>query len=95
MANIHLLREHQLTTEELKSKVDLMMTSIGEKIEFNSEWENDSEFCFRRKGANGRITISEKEFELNLNLGLMYRALSSQIESKIISAVNAQLQKVV
>lgn len=93
MANIHLLREHDCSIAELKQKIDQMMISISEKLEFDSEWENDSEFIFRRRGANGRINISENQFELTLNLGLMYRALSSQIEKKIISAVNTQLKK--
>lgn len=93
MANIHLVRQHSFTLEEMRSKIDLMMKSIEDKLAFDSEWENESEFYFRRKGANGRILISGDQLELNLNLGLMYRAMSAQIEKKIISAVNAQLNK--
>ncbi|MBV1910914.1 MAG: polyhydroxyalkanoic acid system family protein [Kangiellaceae bacterium] len=93
MANIHVSREHELTITELKTKINLMMQSIEEKITFNSEWESESEFTFRRKGANGRIFITDSIFELNLNLGLMYRALSSQIETKIVKAVNQHVRE--
>ena len=91
MANINIQRKHQLTTEMLKEKIDAIMNDIQEKIEFQSEWENEKEFSFRRKGAKGSIEIDESNFELNLNLGIMFRALSGQIEQRIVKVVDQQI----
>lgn len=91
MANISIQRTHQLSRQELKEKIDQIMIEIEDKIEFKSEWESEHEFVFRRKGAKGRIEIDDSKFELNLNLGIMFRALKSQIESRIIKVVDQQL----
>ncbi len=91
MAHIQISRQHNIPVIQLREKIDLIMRSLEDKLSFTTEWENDSEFSFRRKGANGKIYISDEKFELTLNLGLMYRAMRAQIESKIISEVNTQL----
>jgi len=91
MANINIQRSHHFSIEVLRDKIDEIMNGIEEKLEFKSEWENDSEFLFRRKGANGRILISDDSFELDLSLGIMYRALSSQIEKRITAVVNKHI----
>jgi len=88
MANIHIQRKHQFSMQELKSKIDSIMVELKDEIEFQSEWESDLEFSFRRKGAKGRIEIDDSKFELNLNLGIMFRALKSQIEKRIIGVVD-------
>jgi len=67
------------------------MLELRNDIEFQSEWEGTQEFSFRRKGANGRIEIDDSNFELNLNLGIMFRALKSQIENRIIHLVDQYL----
>ncbi len=91
MAHIQISRQHNVPLELLREKINHMMVSLQDKLSFNTEWENESEFSFRRKGANGLIRISDSQFELSLNLGLMYRAMRSQIESRIVSEVNSQL----
>lgn len=91
MANIKIQKKHQLSTEQLKDKIDVIMLDIRDKIEFQSEWKNNKEYSFRRKGANGRIEIDDSNFELNLNLGIMYRALKIPIEQKIIQVVNRHI----
>ncbi len=91
MANINIQRKHQLSTDQLKTKIDAIMLDIKDKIEFQSEWETEKEFCFKRKGAKGTIEIDESNFELNLNLGMMFRALKVPIEQRIVSVVDQHL----
>ncbi len=91
MANIYIQRKHQLSLLDLKQKIDSIMIDIQDKIEFQSEWETEQEFCFRRKGAKGSIEIDGSNFELNLNLGIMFRALKNQIEQRIVTVVDQHL----
>jgi len=88
MANIFIQRKHQLPTKELKSKIDSIMVDLQSEVEFQSQWESEQEFSFRRKGAKGRIEIDDSNFSLNLNLGIMFRALKGQIEKRIIGVVD-------
>ncbi|MEP1741018.1 MAG: polyhydroxyalkanoic acid system family protein [Kangiellaceae bacterium] len=91
MAHIQISRQHDVPMELLRDKINHMMVSLQDKLSFNTEWESESEFTFRRKGANGLIRITANQLELSLNLGLMYRAMSAQIESRIVAEINSQL----
>jgi len=91
MANICVQRQHQLSIQDLREKIDSIMGELKNDIDFQSEWESSQEFCFRRRGAKGRIEISDSNFELNLNLGIMFRALKGQIEKRIVSAVELHI----
>jgi putative polyhydroxyalkanoate system protein len=88
MANIRIKRQHQLAVIELKEKIDSIMLEIKEQIDFQSEWESCYEFSFRRKGASGRIEIDDTNFEMNINLGIMFRAMKNSIEKRIVSVVD-------
>jgi len=91
MSNICVQRQHQLSIQDLKEKIDSIMDELKSEIDFQSEWESAQEFCFRRRGAKGRIEISDSKFELNLNLGIMFRALKGSIEKRIVNAVEEHI----
>lgn len=91
MANIHIQRKHRLSTCELKSKIDAIMEDIKDEIEFQSEWENPQELSFKRKGAKGRIEFDDTNFDLQLNLGMMFRAFRGRIEKRIITVLDQHL----
>ncbi len=92
MANIYIQRNHQLAPELLKQKANTIICEIKDKWDFQSEWETEQKFLFRKKGAHGRIEISDSNFELDLNLGMMYRALIKEIEQKIINIVDQHIK---
>jgi putative polyhydroxyalkanoate system protein len=91
MAQINIIRSHKLQSDDLKLKIDQLMTELASDLEFRSEWESSTEFSFRRRGANGSITLSENQLELTLNLGIMYRALKNSIERKILEVLGKYL----
>ncbi len=91
MGNISIQRKHQLSIQQLKLKIDAIMLDIKDNIEFQSEWETEKKFFFRRKGAKGSIEITDSSFDLNLNLGIMFRVLKNQIEQQIITVVDQRL----
>jgi putative polyhydroxyalkanoate system protein len=91
MSQINIVRKHQIPLSELKLKIDHVMTEINQKLDFRTEWESENEFSFRRKGASGTIHVASEQLELNLNLGLMYRALKGVVESRIVEALNKHI----
>ncbi|TQV89289.1 polyhydroxyalkanoic acid system family protein [Aliikangiella coralliicola] len=91
MSAIIVSRTHQYSIEELKNKIDKIILDIQQELEFQSEWETESNLVFRRKGANGSIDIDENNFELTLRLGMMFRALKGTIERQIIKVVDSHL----
>ncbi len=88
MSAINISRAHQYPVEELKLKIDAMKAEMESKIEFRSEWETDRNLFIRRKGLSGNIEIDEHKFELTLRLGMMYRAMMTEIKREIMIVVD-------
>ncbi len=82
---------HQLPMSEMKNKIDKIVNSIEKRFEFRTEWETENLLLFRRKGASGSIEIDEQNFKFKLRLGLMFRAIKTQIEKEIIDVINKNL----
>ncbi|MCF6193422.1 MAG: polyhydroxyalkanoic acid system family protein [Kangiellaceae bacterium] len=87
MSNINIKKRYSCTAEILRKRLDELMAELRKDIEFKTGWENENEFYFRTKGANGRIEIDGSYFELNLNLGIMYRSMHRTIATRIQKAI--------
>ncbi|WP_444996153.1 polyhydroxyalkanoic acid system family protein [Aliikangiella sp. IMCC44359] len=92
MSVIYVHRNHQLSINELKNRIDQIVVKIQDELEFHTEWETDKSLIFRRKGANGGIEIDEENFALTLRLGIMFRMLKSSIENQVIEIVDKHLK---
>jgi putative polyhydroxyalkanoate system protein len=91
MSAITISRSHQFSIDELKLKIDELKKDIENRFEVRSEWESDQILLFRRKGLNGSIEIDDSNFQLKVNLSMMLRMLSAQIENEIVSVVDGCL----
>jgi putative polyhydroxyalkanoate system protein len=90
MAVINITREHNLTLENIKSRINAIAFELEEQYQLKSEWEDNCLF-FRRKGASGSIELDTKTFELNLTLGTMFKVAKHNIEKEITTIVDEQL----
>lgn len=91
MSAISINRVHQYPTDVLKLKIDEIKKDIENRFEVQSEWENDQILLFSRKGLNGSIEIDDSNFQLKVNLSMMYRMMSSKIENEIVRVVDRYL----
>jgi putative polyhydroxyalkanoate system protein len=91
MSAITINRSHQFSIDDLKIKIDELKKDIENRFEVQSEWESDQILLFRRKGLNGSIEIDDSNFQLKVNLSMMLRMLSAQIENEIVSVVDGHL----
>lgn len=90
MALINIEREHQLPLDELQKKIEDLSCDFKTKFDLVSFWEDNCLF-FKRKGASGSIEISTTKIELNLTLGLAFKALANQIEREVLATFNQHL----
>lgn len=91
MSTICIQRSHNLSSIEVKNKIDQIILEIEKKLEFSSYWESETYLSFKRKGAKGFIEIGEDEFELNLKLGMMFKMLKNTIRKEIIAVIDSHL----
>jgi len=64
---------------------------LKERFQLRTEWEDKRSLHFKGKGLKGLIEVNRSSFELNLNLGMAHRALTSLIEKQIVSAIDSHL----
>ena len=77
--------------QDLTQRIEKIMLEIKHELKVDYEWESSEILRFKRRGAKGYIKISQNNFKLTLNLGMMLRALRTPIERKIIKAVDEYL----
>lgn len=77
--------------DDLRLKIDDLKKDIEQRFEVFSEWESDHCLIFRRKGLSGSIEIDDCNFQLKVNLSMMYRMMSNEIEKEIVSVVDGCL----
>ena len=91
MAVISLTRDHQLSLEEITQRVNEIALKLEQKLDIQSEWEDEKTLQFRRKGANGSIEISENSVDVTVRLGMMFRALKGMVQQELERVLDKQL----
>ena len=91
MSSISIERDHNIGIHELTQRIEKLMLEIKSELNVVYEWDSVDTLYFKRRGAKGCIEISHDTFKLTLNLGIMFRALRSSIEKKIVKAVDENL----
>ncbi|WP_196139875.1 polyhydroxyalkanoic acid system family protein [Aliikangiella sp. G2MR2-5] len=90
MAVISLIREHQLSIDEVTRRVNKVASKLEQKLGISSEWDNEKTMFFRRKGANGSIEISEHSVEVTVRLGIMFKALKGVVQQELEQVLDKQ-----
>jgi putative polyhydroxyalkanoate system protein len=95
VADLHILREHQLGLSGAR-KVAFQWAEHAEE-EFGmactyEEGATEDEVCFTRSGVNGTLLVTKDRFELSAKLGFLLGSFKSTIESAIVKNLDELLQ---
>ena len=82
MADINIVQEHNLAPEQAREAAQQVADKLAEQFELDCKWDGDV-LRFERSGVNGTLTLQPKQAHLQIALGFLYSAFSSQIESKV------------
>ena len=89
MADINLIRAHNLGLKAARTAADKMMTKLSEQFGMSGKWSGDT-LVFERSGVSGTLAVTDKEMVLAVTLGFLLKAMRGGIER----SVNEQLDKV-
>ena len=96
MSQIHINREHPFGIEEARERVEVLRAKLKSKLGVQSKWQDD-ELLFKGSGATGKITVTDKDIDVIVKLGLLLSALAPSIEESISKglddAINSQSKK--
>ena len=83
MADISKTREHNLDSEELRQRLDVLAEEMKRKFGINHRWEGD--ICHLSGSAlkSGTLTMSATSVSIEITLGMMARMLKGQIDREV------------
>ena len=86
MSDIHIERNHTLGIERAREVarqwLDQAERDYGMECRYSEGWECDVA-QFARPGAEGTLRVTADAFTLDMTLGFLMNAFSSQIEEKV------------
>ncbi len=82
MALIHIKREHGLSLEQARQKVEDLAQSLEEELKVQHSWDGNV-LRFKRTGATGAVGVSDKSVEVKIKLGMVLVPMKSKIERAI------------
>lgn len=94
MADIHIVREHELGLEQAR-KLAFRWAEVAEKkLEMDCTYEEGKTsdvLQFKRPGASGELKVTRDRFELDARLGLLLGVFKSKIEGEIVKNLDLLL----
>lgn len=82
MADIRITQAHTLPHNSAKAAAQKIADQMVEEFEMSSEWDGDV-LTFARSGVSGKLVVLEKEAQLEISLGFLFKAFAPTIEEKI------------
>ena len=79
MADIHIERQHNLSSQTLKGRLMEMETKLAERYGVRLVWRGD-EADVKGAGVTGTVAITAQSVVVDLKLGLLVRAFSGKIK---------------
>lgn len=90
MSKIRVIRRHNLGMACARAEVERIARRVQEDYGADYAWDGDT-LHFSRSGVQGRIAITDNSLDLNLKLGLLFRAMKTQIEQRLIAKIDRHL----
>ena len=94
MADLHIVREHQLGLSGARKVAFQWAEHAEEEFGMDCTYEEGvvhDEVCFTRSGVNGTLVVTKDRFELNAKLGFLLGTFKSTIESEIVKNLDQLL----
>lgn len=95
MADLHILRHHELGLHEARKIAFKWAEHVEEEFGMICTYEEGKtadEVGFTRSGVHGTLSVTKDKFELNAKLGFLVGAFKSRIESEIVKNLDDLLK---
>lgn len=82
MADLSMKREHDLTADEARKKIENLADKLADRLGGSWDWDGDTAVCESR-GAKARVGYDEFNVWLDLTLPRMLKPLRRTIKAKV------------
>jgi putative polyhydroxyalkanoate system protein len=82
MADIKMIKYHQLPMPKARALVQKAADDLGEEYNLTSEWHGDT-LRFHRSGVEGQMKVTSSEIHLDVTLGFLLRPFKAKFVEHI------------
>ena len=96
MADIHIERAHGMNLPQARHTAQHWVTQAEQKYQLQchyAEGEHEDTCSFQRAGVSGTMRVDAQTFTLDAKLGFLLGAFKPQIESEMVSKLDALIAK--
>jgi putative polyhydroxyalkanoate system protein len=82
VADIIIKQPHQLSVENAKDAAQKIADRMAAEYDMTATWDGNM-LNFERSGLSGTLVLHEKEAQLDVTLGFLFKAFSAKLEEKM------------
>jgi putative polyhydroxyalkanoate system protein len=82
MADIKMIKYHELPIAKAKQLVQKAADDLGEEYDLTSEWHGDT-LRFHRSGVEGQMKVTTSEIHLDVTLGFLLKPFRAKFVERI------------
>lgn len=82
MATIKMNRQHNLSLDDAKARVDKLAQRFADRFQIQTTWDNNA-LSFNRAGVSGTIAVAQDAVAVDAELGFLLGWLKPMIETEI------------
>lgn len=90
MADIEIEREHSMSPESLKARLNSMEEKLRDRYGVQLVWRGDSADV-KGTGVTGEVTVGESRVSVRLKLGFLVRPFASKIQETMEKQIDRAL----
>lgn len=75
---------HSLPTDEVRARLDKAKAKLEADYGASCSWEGDALMRVSRKGLDGKVAIEPDKLRVDVELGLIMSAMSTQVRDGIV-----------
>jgi putative polyhydroxyalkanoate system protein len=82
MADISITQQHALSLQQSKDAAQQVADRMAAEYDMTTQWNGDV-LTFERSGLEGRLTLGDKQVQVDITLGGFFKSFAPMIEEKI------------
>lgn len=89
MSRIRLRREHDLTPEEARQKVERVAEALAKRFEAECTWKGDV-LTIDHPGVQGRVTVGRNDVVVEAKLGFPVAMFRDRVDSELARVLDKE-----
>ena len=89
MSKIHLRRNHDLTPNAARQRVNRMADALGKRFDAECEWDGNV-LSIAHPNVNGTVTIAKNEIVVEATLGFLLAMFRDRVDEELVRILDAE-----